>query len=63
MGSSTNPDLYCWKLTLMQIMQAAQMIVTLPVAIVFILVIIPSLGVPKSSVLYQDQALKLNTVN
>jgi hypothetical protein len=47
----------------MQIMHVAQMIVTLQVAIMFILVIIPSLGVPKSSVLYQDQALKLNTVN
>jgi hypothetical protein len=47
----------------MQIMQVAQMIVTLQVAIVFILVIIPSLGVLKNSVLFQDQALKVNTVN
>ena len=47
----------------MLIMLKTLMMIALLVAIVFILYLIPYLGVPRNTVLYLAQALKQNTVN
>ena len=47
----------------MLIMLKTLMMIALLVAIVFILYLIPYLGVPRNTVLYLTQALKQNTVN